>query len=204
MVLSAMPVGEHDKRLVLLTKEEGKITAFARGAKRPKSTLLAASNPFVTGRFFVIPGKNAYSLVRAEVSNYFSVLPKQMPEIYYGFYFLELAGYYGREGIEAGDILNLLYLSLLALESPRLNNRLIRCVYEIRLMTINGEYAIRPEMSERLQKIAAFIMGTELAGLFRFELGEGLLSELERDTDRYMKQLLDRRIRSREILEQFL
>ena len=205
MVLSAMPVGENDKRLVLLTREEGKITAFARGARRPKSTLLAAANPFVFGTFSVIPGKNAYSLLHAEVMNYFEDLPRQMPGVYYGFYFLELASYYGREGVDEKDTLNLLYLTMKALLNPEMENRLVRRIFEIRLMTINGEY--NPEgskLSKAALYTARYIMQAPPGKLFAFTLTEEILTELEKHLDRYLPRILDRRIKSLEILEMFI
>ena len=51
MVLQAGNIGEYDKRIVLLTKERGRISAFARGAKKATSQYAAACQPFTFGEF---------------------------------------------------------------------------------------------------------------------------------------------------------
>lgn len=45
LVLNAGNIGEFDKRVTLLTKERGRITAFARGAKKATSPYAAAFQP---------------------------------------------------------------------------------------------------------------------------------------------------------------
>ena len=198
MVLSAAPIGEYDKRVVILTRELGKISAFARGARRQNSVLMAASNPFVFGSFTVIAGRTSYNLTGTDIRSYFTELAGEMPGVYYGYYFLEFAGYYGREGLDATDMLNLLYLSMKALLNPSLDNRLVRRIFELRLMTINGEYAPETEQAYTIQ----YIMYSPLEKLFTFQVKEEVLRELEKNLNRHMKKILDRPLKSREILEQ--
>ncbi len=139
MVLVAGGIGEYDRRIELLTRERGRISAFAKGARKPTSPFVSATNPFVFGRFTLYQGRNSYTLVHAEVENYFSELRVDIEGAYYGFYFLELASYYTREGNDETEMLKLLYQSFRALIKKPMPLRLIRCIFEMKAMTIQGE-----------------------------------------------------------------
>ena len=93
MVLSSMPVGDYDKRLVLLTKERGKITAFARGARKPNSPYLGLSEPFNFGTFVLMEGFDAYRLVGGEIKEYFLDIKNDIEGICYGTYFCDILEY---------------------------------------------------------------------------------------------------------------
>lgn len=202
MVLKATPAGENDRRLVILTRERGKITAFARGAKRPGSQLMAVSRPFVFGTFRMYEGRDAYSLQSAEISNYFTELAGDVEAACYGSYFLEFADYYGRENVDGSEMILLLYQSMRALLKPALPNPLVRTIFELRAMVVNGEYTEYPPRAVSDSAVYAwqYIIATPLESLYTFILKEDVFQELKTCVDSNRKRFVDRQFHSLEIL----
>ena len=139
MVLSTMPIGEYDRRVVILTKEQGKISAFARGARRPNSPLVGAVNPLAFGEFTMYEGRTSYTIQSASITNYFAELREDVVGAYYGFYFLEVTDYYAKEYTDEREMLKLLYQSMRALINPHIPNRLVRRIFELKALTVNGQ-----------------------------------------------------------------
>lgn len=145
MILSAGPIGEYDRRLVLLTKERGKISAFAKGVRRPTAMLSGCSQPFVFGTFTLYEGKSSYTLQSAEVDNYFAELRNDLETVYYGVYFCEFAEAVTREGLPAKEELKVLYRSLGALLRRSIGVELVRAVFELKMLSVGG---VSPQVYE--------------------------------------------------------
>lgn len=69
IVLRAAAFGEADRLLSLLSPEQGKIRAVARGTSRPRSRLAAAVQPFTHGRFMLWRGRELDGVSQAEISD---------------------------------------------------------------------------------------------------------------------------------------
>ncbi|MDD6734409.1 MAG: DNA repair protein RecO [Lachnospiraceae bacterium] len=140
MVIKSQPVGEFDRRIVILTKESGKISVYARGARKINSSFAAASNPFTFGSFHLYVKNHSYYLEEVEVRNYFPEMRSDMRKALYGMYFLEIADYYGRENNDELNMLILLYQSVSALLNENFSNRFVRTVFELKVIMVNGEF----------------------------------------------------------------
>ncbi len=203
LILKAEPFGEYDRRVVMLTRERGKIAAFAKGARRQGSRLLASTNPFCFGEFRLYEGRTSYSISEASIQNYFAPLREDFENACYGMYFLEVMDYYTRENNDEKEMLKLLYQSLRALCHKTLDNRLVLYIFEIKALALNGEYPGLPKdknYEESTAYAAAFIVGTPVEKLYTFTVTEKVLKELQEITDEFRKRFIDRNFKSLEIL----
>ena len=204
LVLTSVPAGEYDRRVEILTKERGRISGFARGARRPGSPVMAAASPFVFGTFKIRQGKSAYQIFEARVDNYFEKLRSDITSACYGSYFMEVLQYITRENNDETALLMLAYQSLRALESEAFDNRLVRAVFEIKAVMLEGEYP-GPRRGEKYLDASLyaldFLYRTPPAKVYTFSVKPEVLAELETYANWLRRRTWDHKFSSLEILQ---
>ncbi len=204
IVLRSAAVGEYDRVVTILTTGKGKISAFARNARKLNNRFMAAVSPFCFGKFKLYAGRNSYTIAEAEITNYFETLRNDLESAYYGMYFLEVADFYTRENNDEAEMLKLLYQSLRALLHKNLDNRLVRLVYECKAMAVNGEFPGVPgdgKLSESAAYTLEFIALTAPEKLYTFMVTESVLLELQEVAAKYREKIWEHHFKSLEMLE---
>lgn len=183
MVIGVFPQGEYDRRITLLTRERGKITAFVKSARRQGSRFLGTTDMFAFGNFDLYVGRTSYNVQNAEISNYFDNFRMDMVGAYYGMYFAELAEFYALENNDESELLLLLYRALQGLKSEKLENDFVRRVFEIKLFMLEGEFIPADkagEFSAALFKTLEYINASSIEKLLISDCRKAYLKSLPR------------------------
>lgn len=90
IVIREQPFQEQDKILTLFTEEEGKVKAIAKGVRRNRSPLVAATQLFAYSEFVYYPGKNFANINQASLIQSFYPLRNDLIKMSLASYVLEL------------------------------------------------------------------------------------------------------------------
>lgn len=132
LVLREVKVGEADRILLLLTPEQGLISASAKGSLRLKSRLFSGCGLFCYSEFTLYEGRTMYRVDEAQVKNTFFGLRESVEGMALAMYLAELTAALAPTGKEAQVLLRLLLNSLYLLSETNgrwaRSRRCLNCV----------------------------------------------------------------------------
>lgn len=93
IVLRRLHFGETDNILTLYSRERGRISAIAKGARKPISRLSGATEALTCVRFGLATGSSMEIVTQAEVKESFPLLRHDLQRLAHGMYFAEMVSY---------------------------------------------------------------------------------------------------------------
>lgn len=138
LVLKQRNIGEHDRILVLLTKEKGVVEVCARGVKRMRSPLAGGCMPLCYSEFCLFEGRKYITVDAATPIRNFYHLRLDPEKLALGEYFCDLASVLTPESESAWPMLRLLLNTLALLEDDRRQPLLLKAIFELRSAAIAG------------------------------------------------------------------
>lgn len=145
IVIRTRDFDEADKILTLLTREEGKVTAIAKGARRPRGRYAAGAQVFTQIKASLFHGRNMDTLSQVEIVESFRMLREDLVRMAYGSYVCELMDEILKEKQRHESTYLLLLTTLHLLNEPDLDPEPHRRAYELKLLSMLG---FRPSLEE--------------------------------------------------------
>ncbi|MGQ9487600.1 MAG: DNA repair protein RecO [Armatimonadota bacterium] len=137
IVLRRRPLGEADKVLTLFTREMGKVSAIAKGARKPTSKLAGATETCVQARFHLAQGKTFWIVTQASVERARARLHRLLVNAAAAIYACELTDRLLEENVPDDDLFALLASTLDELEISE-HPAWILCRFENTVMLQQG------------------------------------------------------------------
>lgn len=198
IIIRVRDFDEADKIITLLTREEGKVSAVAKGARRPRSRFAAATQLFTHCDVALFSGKRMDTLSQIEIRAAYRPLREDLVRMAYATYLCELVDETVQEKQRMESVFLLLLATLHLISAAEIDPEPVSRAFELKLMSLLG---FRPVLAEcvscgrSLDQVAAPMLrfSPGLGGVLcdRCPGEEGPAVWLSRGTLETMRHLLD-------------
>lgn len=138
IILKEQNIGEKDKLVTVLTRHNGLVRAFVRGAKSFKNRKNSATGVLCFSKLSLYKTKESYIIDEAEPIESFFGLRDDLEKLSLAQYFSELVISLVQEEEPAEEYLRLILNSLHFLAKNKMPNEQVKAITELRIMCIAG------------------------------------------------------------------
>lgn len=144
IVINSKDYGEGNKILTVYTKEVGKVSMMARGAKKTKSRLSSISQLFTYGLYMFSKGSGMGTLSQGEILESFRDLRQDLIKTSYAAYFAELLNKLTEDG-ERNPYIFELFLEMYRYLDEGKDPEILARLFELKMLMASG---FSPQLSQ--------------------------------------------------------
>ena len=138
IVIAEHNMGDYDKMLTILTPGLGKISCAAKGARRPKSGLIAGSQYLCFGEYILYKGASTYNINSCDTIEVFYNVRIDLEKLEHVAEITKLVQVVTTENQNSYKILQLLLNTIYVISESDKNLKLVTSIFKLRLMSILG------------------------------------------------------------------
>lgn len=140
LVLRRTEYNDHDVLLTILTRDQGKLTAKARGLRRKNSPLTAQCQLLAFAEFTLFEYRGMYTINEAQSIDLFPELRRDIVKLSLATYFAQVAETVSQEDLPSPELQALVLNCFYALCRLREPEEKIKAVFELRCACIAGYF----------------------------------------------------------------
>ena len=190
IIIAEKMMSDFDKMLTILTPNMGKIECMAKGARRPKSLLMAGTQFLCFGDYLLYKGSENYSMNSCETIELFYNIRIDLDKLKYAAYITKIINDVTTENQNNYKVLQIFLNTLYVISNTDKDLELVTSIFRIRLLSIIG---YRPEIQEckickqkeNLSKFSIKDNGFKCANCAKTDKGAINMNETTKDAIRY-------------------
>ena len=191
IIIAEKVLSDFDKILTILTPNMGKIECVAKGARRPKSLLMAGTQFLCFGDYLLYKGSENYSMNSCETIEVFYNIRTDLDKLKYAVYITKIVNDVTMENQNNYKVLQLFLNTLYVISNTDKDLDLIVSIFRLRLLSIIG---YKPEIKEckmckKNEDITKFSIrdnGFKCSSCGKVDKGAIDMNETTRDAIRYI------------------